>query len=119
MRKLSSTGDFQFGNSGLDFFINSPDGVGQTVRTRLLLWLGEFYLDIDDGTPYLQGVLGKYSKAIADTTIQDRVLSTDNVTGIENYVSTLDPETRMMSVTFDIDTSFGTTSVEVSNFTQF
>lgn len=119
MRKLGPTGDYQFGAGQKDFFNNEPDGVGQTVRTRLLLWLGEWYLNLDDGTPYLQSILGKYSQAQADTAIQDRVLSTDGVTSIENYVSTLNADTRSMTVSFDLNTIYGKTAVEIANVGQF
>jgi hypothetical protein len=119
VRKLTNTGDISFGNGQLDFWNDMPEGVGQTVRTRLLLWLGEWYLNTDDGTPYLESILGKYSEAQADSAIQDRVLDTDNVTGIENYVSSLDATTRAMTVSFDLNTVYGTTTVQLTYTSQF
>lgn len=118
-RKLSPTGDYVFGNSQLDFYKDTPEAVGQSVETRLTLWLGEFFLNIDDGTPYLQGILGKYSQATADLTIQDRVLATEGVINIENYVSTLNADTRMMTVSFDLNTIYGPTQVQIANYTTF
>jgi predicted proteasome-type protease len=90
--------------------------VGQAVKTRLELWLGEWFLDIDEGTPYMQGVLGKYSKEVADRTIQDRVLKTEGVTQIANYESTIDPDTRNLSVSMDVDTIYGPTTVQLENY---
>ncbi len=119
VRKLTADGDYSFGNSQADFWINDPAGIGQNVKTRLLLWLGEWYLDISLGTPYMQGILGKYSKQIADTTIQDQVLSTFGVTDIRNYTSTLDPDTRELSVQFTIDTIFGPTQVQMENYVTY
>ncbi len=118
-RKLTSDGDYSFGNGQLDFYRDVPEAVAQAVKTRLLLWLGEWFLNIEDGTPFMQGILGKYSKTVADTTIQDRVLSTQGVIDIENYVSVLDPDTRSFSVQFDLNTIYGPTAVQVANYANY
>lgn len=115
-RKLTALNDYSFGNNQLDFFINDPEAIGQSVESRLLLWLGEWFLDTEEGTPYAQGVLGKYSEALADATIQDRVLSTDGVTSIDNYQSQLNPDTRLLTVQFDLNTIYGPTTVQVANY---
>ncbi len=118
-RKLSPDGDYTFGGGQLDFYRDSPDAVAQAVKTRLLLWLGEWFLNIDDGTPYMLGILGKQSLETADITIQDRVLSTQGVTSIENYESSIDPNTRLLSVSFTVNTIYGPTDVEVENYANY
>ena len=118
-RKLSPLGDYTFGNGQLDFYRDEPAAVGQSVKTRLLLWLGEWFLNTDDGTPFMQGILGKHSKNTADVTIQDRVLNTTGVTSIENYASTVDGNSRAMDVQFDLNTIYGPTTVEVSNYANY
>lgn len=122
-RKLSADNDYTFGNGQLNFYRDEPAAVGQAVETRLLLFLGEWYLDISAGTPYLQGILGKFSKERADGTIQQQVLgtTTDNpnvqaVTDISKYVSTVDPDTRAMNVELSIDTIYGPTAVQIANY---
>lgn len=122
-RKMTSDDDYIFGNGQLDFFRDEPAAVGQAVETRLLLWLGEWYLDTSQGTPYIQGALGKFSQAEADTTIQQRVLATttDNpnilaVTDLSAYISVIDPDTRAMQVQLSIDTIYGPTKVQVANY---
>lgn len=119
VRKLSPSGDYLFGNSLSDFYINEPAVVGQNVETRLLLWLGEWYLDISQGTPYMQGILGKYSQEQADTIIQDEVLSTDGVVGIQNYQSIFDPDNRQLSINFNLDTIYGPTEVQIANYANY
>lgn len=116
IRKQSSDGDYVFGNGQIDFYKDQPEGVGQLVETNLLLWLGEWFLNIDEGTPFLQGILGKYSEQVANTTIQDRVLSTEGVVSIENYESSIDVDTRTMTVEFDLNTIYGPTSVQIQNY---
>lgn len=121
-RKLTADNDYSFGNGQLDFWQNVPEAVGQSVLTRLLLWLGEWYLDTTQGTPYIQGVLGKHSLQQADTTIQQRILdSTDDqgvptVTDIVSYQSELDPDNRAMSAETRIDTVYGPTAVQIANY---
>lgn len=116
-RKLSPTGDYVFGNSQADFYRDVPAAVGQACETRLKLWLGEWFLDTDEGTPYMEGVLGKHSKEQADQVIQTRVLGTQNLTNFKNYQSTIDG--RNLSVKFDINTAFGPTEIQIQNYVNF
>ena len=115
-RQLSPTGDFTFGNGQANFYRDQPEAVGQAVQTRLLLWLGEWFLDTTEGTPYLQSILGKYSQTDADIAIQQRILGTQGVTDIQNYESTIDPNSRSMTVTCDLNTIYGPTTVQVANY---
>lgn len=118
-RKMSPSGDYTFGGGELNFYRDVPEAVGQAVGTRILLWLGEWYFDTGEGTPFLQGILGKHSKEVADITLQTRILETENMVSIENYESTINPETRLMTVTCDINTIYGPTELEVSNYVNF
>lgn len=125
-RILTSDDDYSFGNGQLDFYNNVPAAVGQAVETRLLLFLGEWYLDITAGTPYFQGVLGKHSQAEADATIQQVALGTTTddgttiaVTDLSSYLSTIDPDTRAMDVELAIDTIYGPTVVQIANYENY
>ncbi len=118
-RKLSPTGDYVFGGGQQDFYRDVPEAVGQACKTRLLLWLGEWFLNTESGTPYLQGILGKHSQEEADSTIQTRVRGTQGLVEIQNYSSELDREQRALSAQFDVDTIYGPTAVEVANYGTF
>lgn len=118
-RKLSPTGDYLFGNGLNDFWINVPDAPAQAVKTRLLLWLGEWFLDLTEGTPFLEGILGKHSQATADQTIQNRVTGTQGVTDILNYSSVLNPDRRTLSVEMEIDTVYGPTVAQLQNYVNY
>ena len=118
-RKLSPTGDYQFGNSQADFYRDVPEAPGQAVKTRLTLWVGEWYLNILSGTPYLQNILGKKRQEQADAAVQDRALRTLGVTSLGNYESRVNENTRKLSITFDVNTEFGPTEVEVENYANF
>ena len=115
LRQLSPTGDFQFGNSALDFISNSPEAVAQVVGTSLKLWLGEWYLDTSLGCPWLEGVLGKHSQSTADITIQDYILGVQGVTDIASYVSGDNQDARAYTATVRLNTVYGLTEVQVAS----
>ena len=119
VRKLSATGDFTFGASQLNFWIDEPDAVAQVVRTSLLLWLGEWYLDTTVGMPWIQGVLGKHSQATADITVQDYVLNVQGVTDISAFTSSDNQDQRLYTASLILDTIYGPTPVEIANQTLF
>lgn len=119
-RKLSPTGDYTFGSGQLNFLIDSPAAVAQAVQTSLLLWLGEWYLDLNDGTPYPEGVIGKHDQATADATIVSRINQVQGVIDIVNYESVIDPDTRAYkTINGDLNTIYGQTQVEVDNSVNF
>ena len=118
-RKLTADGDYTFGNGQLDFYRDTPETVGQAVKTRILLWLGEWFLNTDEGTPFMLTVLGKHSKASADATIKERILTTQGVTEIESYESEIDAETRTLSINAVINTIYGATTIQISNYVNY
>lgn len=119
-RKLTSSGDYSFGSGIQNFFINSPEAVAQVVQTTFRLWLGEWYLNIDDGTPYPEGVLGKKSKEEADATMIAQGLRCQGVLNIQDFQSQIDPATRKYSIIrFLINTIYGPTQVEMQNANNF
>ena len=115
-RKLSATGDYMFGNGQADFLVNSPETVAQAVQTYLRLFLGEWYLNVNDGTPWLEGVLGYNSKEQADQTLISTILGIQGVQNISNWESTQDPTTRKYtSISAVVDTIYGQTQLQMEN----
>jgi hypothetical protein len=117
-RKLDENSDMQFGNGSADFWHDVPDAVGQAVKTRLLLFRGEWFLDTSEGTPWggfpfneavvRQGqILAEHTRLTRDMAIKERVIRTQGVVGIVDYGSSFDPDTRGFSVGMIIDTVYG------------
>ena len=106
-RKLDNDGDYVFGHGIADFLIACPEAVAQAVRTRLELNLGQWFLDVESGTPYAR-ILGKSRPEDYDPLIRRRILRTEGVTGIESYESSYDGETRRLAVAVTINTQYGT-----------
>lgn len=113
-RKLDDSGDYSFGKGSADFYANQPEAVAQAVKTRLDLWLGEWFLDTTDGMAWRTKVLGKYTQQAYDAAIQSRILGTDGVTEITAYQSVFDSSIRKLNVTVTINTAYGTTTLSES-----
>lgn len=96
-----------FGQGGLNFYVDSPEAVAQAVMTRLRLLVGEWFLDITEGTDYLTQVLGYGTEATRDIEIRARILGTQGVTDIQDYTSSVNPSTRLFSVKVTINTIYG------------
>lgn len=113
-RKLSSDGDYTLGGRQA-FLINSPETIAQAVLTRLRLWRGEWFVDVRDGTPYLQEILGKRQLGRnPDAAIRERILGTEGVLEMRAYESTFDGNTRRLSVTATVSTIYGTATITES-----
>lgn len=109
VRKLTADGDYRIGHGDVDFHQDTAEGVAQNVMTRLALWRGTWFIDTDEGTPWLQEILGKHDAV--DVVLRSRILETPGVISIQSFESILDPDTRRLNVTAVINTRFGTAEV--------
>lgn len=114
-RKQDANGDMVFGNGLLDFYIDSPEAVGQSVETRLKLWLGEWFVNVEDGTPYQTNVLGTNKSKSAPIAIRERIFKTPGVTEIVSFDYSIDANARSIAIRSTINTIYGQTIVEVNN----
>ena len=111
-RRLDAAGDMVIGHGDADYLRDSPECVAQAVLTRLRLLLGEWFLDVNEGTPYVPAVLGKHTRGSHDFAIRRRILGTEGVTDIEEYESLFDGETRRLTVNALINTVYGPARVQ-------
>lgn len=111
-RKLDSNGDMTFGNQQADFYRDTPEAVAQAVWTRLRLWTGEWFIDTTEGTPYQQAALGTNKSKTIEPAIRSRILNTQNVTSIESFSLTIDPDNRVASISAVINTAFGSAQLQ-------
>lgn len=106
VRKVDADGDMVFGHGQSDYWRDVPDAVAQVVESRLNLWLGDWYLDLNEGTPYQTNVLGKYTENARDPVMRARILETQGVTQLVSYDSTFDGQTRAFSLRAEIATAY-------------
>lgn len=94
--------------NGLLQYVDGAERVRQQIEFRLSLWRGEWFLDSEFGTPYLQEILGKQltiNGAIA--AIQQQITSIDGVTGLVEFSYNFDRANRTLSVEFTAATEYG------------
>ena len=108
--QMSPSGDF---DPLLPLLVNSPACVGQTVLTRLRLWLGDWFLDTSDGTPWMR-ILGKPNGVSPDIYIKQRILATPGVSGIVSYTGVNNASTRSYTVTATISTIYSVGGVNTT-----
>lgn len=106
VRCLDNNGDIV--TSGEQQFITGKVEVAQTVQTRLALYLGEYFRDITDGTPWYEQILGKFTSLdTAEAVLRVRIANTPNVVRLTSFSTDFNITSRRYSVTAGILTTYG------------
>lgn len=113
-RKLDENGDMVRGQGKQDY-LSGVEAVAQACMTRLQLYKGEFWRDINDGIPMFQEILGRPASpdnlSAIDSLIQTRISGTQGVTGIVSYTSQYDHLARAYSFQAQIQTIYSVTVI--------
>ena len=109
-RMLDPDDDYTFGRR--NEFYSGVEAVAQAVKTRLRLLKGEWWEDIEDGTPLFEEVEGQFFALIddiqrVDLVFAERITGTQGVAEILEYDSELNQHTRTYSASVTIDTIYG------------
>ena len=97
-------------------FSRGLPAVAQALRIRVLLFRGEWFLNLDTGVPYLENdvveesaaLLGQVFDAVkARAMFRDAILSAPNVTELRALDVIFDGATRVMTVSWKVRTVFG------------
>ncbi len=110
--KLNSIHDLDVSTGDL-VLIDGAESVRQQLLFKLKLWRGEWFLDTDFGTPYLQEILGKgltLSGALA--ALRKSILEVLDVSKINSLTYKFNSTNRTLNVDFSCSTTFGL--IEVS-----
>lgn len=106
VRRLDANHDITFGH-GLRDIATGAEATQQRVRTRLLVILGEWFLDLDDGVPWwqpedsdVQPIMGgKKNLTYAEAVLKKRILESDGVATLDAFFINANPQTRTLTVT--------------------
>lgn len=95
--------------TGLDLsVIKGADRVRQNVLIKLRLWVGEWFLDTEFGTPYIEKILGKrLSLSGAVAALKKAILEVNDVQDITKFNYEFNRQTRSLSVDFICSTPYG------------
>ena len=111
-RKGSNTMDIVFENRNCPMTLNKVDAVAQRIYIRLRTLMGDWYLNVGYGVPWLERVLGhKVKKSTVDMIIQEQILLDNEVTSISEFSSSLDRERRAYECRFKVSTIFGDSEI--------
>ena len=113
LRKIDSDQDMVFGHGSADYFRDQPEAPAQLVLSRLNLFVGDWFLDTSDGTPWRTEVLGRGTDNTRDRAIRVRVLATQSVTGIVSYASQVNRDTRADKTQVTLTTAYDANALAV------
>lgn len=111
-RALDAAGDMQFGRGAAAFLHDSPEAVAQAIRTRLLLFRGEWFADTTAGTAWSSRILGERTEDARLPELRDRILGTPGVRALLVLEAAINPDTRRLAVRAEVDTIYGRAAVE-------
>lgn len=114
MLDIALTDSHDIDTASLDVRLaDGAEQVKQQLIIKLKLWRGEWFLDTEFGTPYLQSILGKQlTLSGAVVALRKSILEVEGVRKITSFNYTLNNQTRVFQVAFEAETPFGL--VEVS-----
>lgn len=114
-RKLNSNGDYSFGTNSEDY-IGGNAAVAQAIKTKVLLFYGEWWENIGIGIPMFQSIIGQMNpenlKVSATLLITQRIREIPEIYSVDNVEVIRNDRTLKFNI--DVTTNEGKTSVEVS-----
>jgi len=88
--------------------INGADKVAQQIKITLLAFLGEWFLDVTFGVPYLEEILVKNPHMAAiETILRSHITDVPHVLRLESFALDWDRARRNLGVNFVAITDYG------------
>ena len=95
---LDDDGDLFVGVEDLKV-LDGADAIVQHIQIRLLFFLGDWFLDLRIGIPWLERILGKSRDlAVARRFLRSTVATTPGVSSIDKFVFDYEATTRALDV---------------------
>lgn len=107
-------------------FSSGIDAVVQSVKLALGLYRGEWFLNRDEGTPWIANDIvpesvailgGKFNDFRTRTAIRDVILNVPGVVELRSLTAAFDSATRVLSIAFSVRTEFGDSDLETVEVT--
>lgn len=110
---LDSAGDLDLSTNDLQL-VDGVDAVRQELQIRYRFFLGEWFLDPDEGVPYIRDVLKKNpNEAQVRALLTEVARTTPGVASVDNIELDLDAGARQLTVTLDLQADVSGTLVYV------
>jgi len=93
---------------GSEFTTTTSENLAQRIKIKLQTFFGEWFLDGTIGVDYFGQIFGKNrSKQSVDAIFQSEILKEREVLQITSFNSTLNQQTRVYSLVFEVKTRDG------------
>lgn len=104
---LNASGtDVEIGPRGFRF-TRGAEAVAQRILVRLRNIKGEWFLDLENGVPWFQSILGsKFSEPEIRGIVADVIGKTPGVTETISLIISFDASTRRLDISFETSTVF-------------
>lgn len=90
------------------WFIDGTDKIAQQIKINLLSFLGEWFLDLRYGVPYLEEILVKNPRmASVETIFRNHISSVPDVIRVTNLGLSWNRQLRILGVEFICETNLG------------
>lgn len=100
--------DLEIGDNFDLSFVRGAEYFAQKLKIRLWFFLGEWFLDTAEGTPWFQSVLVKNPNlALVGTLLKSRILETPGVLSLVSFELEFDRGLRNLAVSFQAKTESG------------
>ncbi|WP_304110493.1 hypothetical protein [Phascolarctobacterium succinatutens] len=89
-------------------FIDNVERVAQQIKIQLLTFLGEWFLDVTHGVPYLDYVLVKNPNfTLIRELFREQILKVDGVSNLVSIDIDFESTTRKMLLSYEAETEYG------------
>lgn len=106
-RGLDSNHDL-FSRNGRIALVSDVEEIAQHIKTRLLLVLGEYFLDVNEGVPWFSVIFTKpVDLQEVETIIKNTILTTDGVNELTEFSMNYNQTDRRLLIIFSCNTEFG------------
>lgn len=104
IRNVTAANDWTFGK-GLQCYLTTQDAIALDIRTYLLLWTGNCFWALQAGVNWRQ-YLDKNQEQKLLAGLQSAILDRFGVMGINLLSARLDPQSRLITVQYDVQTIY-------------
>lgn len=104
IRNLTASGDWRFGK-GVQSYLLGQNAIALDIKTYLKLWVGNCFWALQAGVNWRQ-YLDKNQKARLLAGLQTAIMSRFGVMGLNQLSAELDPRTRRIVITYDVQTIY-------------
>ena len=101
--KIDENNELVISNGDLVLTTVATDNIAQSIRQRLRIIKGEWFLDRTLGLPYLDTILEKNPNSLLVTTLyKNQILETKGVTKLNTFNLSFDNKARQLDLTFSV-----------------